>query len=165
MKRLLLTSVAVVLACAASVAAAKKPHPFQEDAFAVPAETMSCSCEFVTVVVEEIIDGVPVLVEKDGVACDLIWEDTAPAYGADVELEYDWMDGAVEMEASTDLELDDAWACDAGMCSADGTSLVPDVVTGDYAVTAMGKVKGFDNAGSKPRDFVKTVVVCTLPAE
>jgi hypothetical protein len=128
----------LLLLCSAGAIHAANPHSSP----VFPVTEVSCDC--------------------DATTCTVSWADVgADSYGVDVEFEAEWLEGDVEMKASAELDLDDSWACDGGMCVATGDFVAP-MVPVDAELKFVGKVKGLatGNGGSKPRDFMKTTGDC-----
>jgi len=147
MKKYLALAGAVSLAATAITADAKNPHPEPE----YEISNLECSCDW----------------SAAPGSCTVSWDDVdASAYGADIEFEAEWMDGSgVEMKTEAELELDDLWQCEAGVCSATAEFVLPGGYPAEAEVEFEARVKGFDNGrdGPKPRNFRKETADCNLP--
>ena len=144
MRKIMIISITVSLACLSFATNAKQPHPPS----AYDVNPVTCTCSW----------GEPS-------SCEVSWTDAeAPGYGVDVEFEAEWTANDVEMQSKAELDLDDNWTCDGVTCLASGDFSLPDYPS-DADIKFVGKVKGFDigRDGVTPRDFVKATGDCNLP--
>ena len=104
-------------------------------------------------------------------SCDVSWISTAPApaYGADIEFEAEWLadDGITEVEISNDNDIE-GYTCEGDEASETCTAEDVSVALGDFPADADPefevRVKGFENGktGKKPRDFTKAKADCEV---
>ena len=144
MRKIVIISMAVSLACFSFTTNAKQPHP----ASAYDVSPVTCTCSWV-----------------EPSNCEISWTDAgAPSYGVDVEFEAEWTADEVKMQSKAELDLDDNWTCDGTICLASGAFSLPDYPSG-ADIKFVGKVKGFDTGsdGVTSRDFVKATGDCNLP--
>ena len=106
MRKIVIISMAVSLACFSFTTNAKQPHP----ASAYDVSPVTCTCSWV-----------------EPSNCEVSWTDAgAPSYGVDVEFEAEWTADEVKMQSKAELDLDDNWTCDGVTCLASGDFSLPD---------------------------------------
>lgn len=152
MKSPVLLIASAALGLAAFSAGAANPHP-SPLLYAEGELNVSCTCDWTAG------------------SCDVSWTDLASlgvvgvpvAYGADVEFEASWVESDVEMEASSEADVDE-YTCDGLTCTGTVDVVLP-VYPAEADLSFEAKVKGFETGrdGPKSRDFIKDTAECNLP--
>ena len=166
-KLTILAATAALLLGPLNASAHKKDDPENDHDSGYGIAELSCECGDWSFVDSDDDDSEPDHWEG---SCDVSWVSTpaAPAYGADIEFEAEWLedDGITEVEISNDNEIEE-YACEGDDTSETCTAEVP-VALGDFPADAETefevRVKGFANgkSGKKPRDFTKAKADCEV---